>query len=170
MFLVSCCSCLCRIHWSQVLSRQWRCSWSSASRRCSNYIWVINNFIGYKGASYIRRLMLILFLQNNQFVMGLKCKHFIIYLVSPVSFLNANPNIATFLLATVLNKLSMIFAEKRRFWNSFISITWKYHRHHNTLYKWHFLTHRLRGKSSSSLEMIFSSAFLWLISRAYPEI
>ena len=50
MFLVSSCSCLCSIHWSQVLSREWRCSWSSAdrrcwaNRRCSNYIWAINNF------------------------------------------------------------------------------------------------------------------------------
>ena len=24
-------------------SREWRCSWSSANRRCSNYIWVIDN-------------------------------------------------------------------------------------------------------------------------------
>ena len=47
MFLISCYSCLCLIHWSQMLSREWRCSWSSADRRCSNYIWVINNFIGY---------------------------------------------------------------------------------------------------------------------------
>ena len=30
MFLVSSCSCLCPIQWSQVLSREWRCSWSSA--------------------------------------------------------------------------------------------------------------------------------------------
>ena len=37
-----------------MLSREWRCSWSSADRRCSNYIWVIDNFIAYKGASYIR--------------------------------------------------------------------------------------------------------------------
>ena len=28
-----------------ILSREWRCSWSSADRWCSNYIWVINNFI-----------------------------------------------------------------------------------------------------------------------------
>ena len=35
---------------------QWRCSWSSADRRCSNYIWVINNFIAYQGVSYIRGL------------------------------------------------------------------------------------------------------------------
>ena len=25
----------------------WRCCWSSADRRCSNYIWVINNLIAY---------------------------------------------------------------------------------------------------------------------------
>ena len=52
MFLVSSCSCLCPIQWS----REWRCSWSSADRRCSNYIWVINNFIAYQGATYIRDL------------------------------------------------------------------------------------------------------------------
>ena len=56
MILVSSCSCLCPIHWSQVLSRWWRCSWSSADRRCSNYIWVIDNFIANLGASYIRDL------------------------------------------------------------------------------------------------------------------
>ena len=39
-----------------VLSREWRCSWSSADRRCSNYIWVIDNFIACKGATYIRDL------------------------------------------------------------------------------------------------------------------
>ena len=41
------CSCLCPNHWNQVFLRDWRCSWSSADRRCSNYIWVINNFIFY---------------------------------------------------------------------------------------------------------------------------
>ena len=56
MILVSSCICLCPIYWSQVLSREWRCSWSSADRRCSNYIWVINNLFAYKGASYIRDL------------------------------------------------------------------------------------------------------------------
>ena len=52
------CSCLCPIHWSQMLSREWRFSWSSADRRCSNYIWVINNFIAYYycDVSYIRGL------------------------------------------------------------------------------------------------------------------
>ena len=37
-----------------VLSREWRFSWSSAGRRCSNYIWAINNFNDYWGAIYIR--------------------------------------------------------------------------------------------------------------------
>ena len=52
MILVSSCICLCPIH----LSREWRCSWSSADRRCSVYIWVINNLIACKGVSYIRDL------------------------------------------------------------------------------------------------------------------
>ena len=45
--LVSACSCLSTLYWSQALSGEWRCSWSSAERRCSKYIWVINNFIAY---------------------------------------------------------------------------------------------------------------------------
>ena len=45
MFLVSSCSCLHPIDLSHVLSREWRCSWSSADRRCSNYIWLINKYI-----------------------------------------------------------------------------------------------------------------------------
>ena len=54
MFLIWSCSCLCLIHWSQVLSIEWRCSWSRADKRCSNYIWVINNVIANQGATYIR--------------------------------------------------------------------------------------------------------------------
>lgn len=38
----------------------------------------------------------------------LQAEHALYYLVSPVSFLNANPKIAIFLSVTVLNKLSMI--------------------------------------------------------------
>ena len=53
------CSCLWAIYWDQVLSGEWSCSWSSADRRCSNYIWVINNFIAYLSASYIRDLTVI---------------------------------------------------------------------------------------------------------------
>ena len=60
MFLLSACSCLCAIYWSHVLSGEWRCSWSSAGRRCSNFIWAINNLIGYQGASYIRYLTVVL--------------------------------------------------------------------------------------------------------------
>ena len=39
-----------------MLSREWRCSWIRADRRCSNYIWVINNFIALSWVSYIRCL------------------------------------------------------------------------------------------------------------------
>ena len=49
-------SCLCPIQWSQVLSRESWCSWRSVDRRCSNFIWVINKFIAYLGATYIRGL------------------------------------------------------------------------------------------------------------------
>ena len=58
MFLVLSCRCLCPIHWSQVLSRELRSSWSCADRRCSNYIWVINNFFAYKGATYIADVLI----------------------------------------------------------------------------------------------------------------
>ena len=37
-----------------VKSRMKMYSWSSADRRCSNYIWVIDNYIAYEGAPYIR--------------------------------------------------------------------------------------------------------------------
>ena len=47
MILVSSSICLCPIYWSQVLSREWRCSWSSADRWCSNYIWAINNLVAF---------------------------------------------------------------------------------------------------------------------------
>ena len=30
-----------------LISWEWRCSWSSADRRCSNYIWVISHLIPY---------------------------------------------------------------------------------------------------------------------------
>ena len=49
-------SCICPSYWCQVLRREWRCSWSSAERRCSNYIWVIDKSIARYGASYIRDL------------------------------------------------------------------------------------------------------------------
>ena len=58
MFLV--CSCLCPIHWSQVLIREWGCIWSNADSRCSNYIWVISKFIAYDGEAYIGGLTVII--------------------------------------------------------------------------------------------------------------
>ena len=67
MFLVLSCSCLCKIYWNQVLSQKWRCSWSSADRRCSNYIWVINNFIAYYGVAYSRGLMTVTFSWTRAF-------------------------------------------------------------------------------------------------------
>ena len=54
MFLLSSCSYHCPIHWSQVLGRKWRYRRSSADRQCFNYIWVIDNVIAHKGATYIR--------------------------------------------------------------------------------------------------------------------
>ena len=65
MFLVTYCSCLCPIYWSHVLSWEWRCSWSSADRRCSNYIWVINNLIAWEGATYIRDFTVIVVLSYH---------------------------------------------------------------------------------------------------------
>ena len=59
MILVLSFSCLCPIHWSWALCREWRCSWSSADRRCSNYIWVIMNLIVYYAASFIRGLTVV---------------------------------------------------------------------------------------------------------------
>ena len=47
MFFVSS---LPNLYWSQVLGREWKCSWSSAD------IWMINTLIVYKSKSYIRDL------------------------------------------------------------------------------------------------------------------
>ena len=59
MIVVSSCSCFWPIHWSQVLSWEWRCSRSSADRRSLNYIWVITI------ASYIGGLTVDLFLVSR---------------------------------------------------------------------------------------------------------
>ena len=65
MILLSSCSCFCPIHWSQLLSRQWRCSWGSADRWCSNYIWVISKSIAYQGASYIRYMTVLVIMRTG---------------------------------------------------------------------------------------------------------
>ena len=59
IILISSCSCFCPIHWSRVLSRERRCSWSSENRRFSKYIWVIHKYIVYWCAPYIRGLMVV---------------------------------------------------------------------------------------------------------------
>ena len=61
-FLASSCACLCPISWGELLSQEWRFSWNSANKRCSNYTWVINYFIAYLAASYIRGLALMAFI------------------------------------------------------------------------------------------------------------
>ena len=65
MILISSWSRLCQILWSLVLSREWRCSWNSADRRCSNYIWVIDSLTAYQGASYIRDVAVLLLAKVN---------------------------------------------------------------------------------------------------------
>ena len=61
MSFVSSCNCLCPIPRSQVLSREWKCSWNSTDRRYSNYNWVIKKFIAYEYATYIRGLTIQVF-------------------------------------------------------------------------------------------------------------
>ena len=58
------CGWLCQIPWCRMVSWEWRCSWSSADRRCSN-IWSIDNFIAYLGVSYIRGFTVFVFANTN---------------------------------------------------------------------------------------------------------
>ena len=74
MLLVSSCNFLCRINWSQVVSREWRCSWSSADRRCSNYIWEINNCVAYQGAFYVRGLTVVLCSKHSEKISQVHCQ------------------------------------------------------------------------------------------------
>ena len=62
MILVLSCSCFCWIHWSRLLRRD---------RQCSNFIWVINKFIAYVGALYIRGLM-VLICSNTFMILSVK--------------------------------------------------------------------------------------------------
>ena len=81
MFFILPCSCRCIIHWSQELSREWGCSWSSANRQCSNYIWVIINFIAYWGVIYTRGLTMNCFqtLQAAIWLSGHVCQVTLLY-------------------------------------------------------------------------------------------
>ena len=55
--------------------RKWTYRWSSAYRRCSKYIWVINNFIACWYAHYIRGLTAKQWMKNERHVRSLKCHH-----------------------------------------------------------------------------------------------
>ena len=63
MPLVSLCSCLCLIHWSQVLSGEWRCSWSSTDSDA-----LTTSLIAYLAAAYIRDLTAITFRQTAFYI------------------------------------------------------------------------------------------------------
>ena len=96
MLLVSSCGCLRSIHWSRVLSWEGRCSWSSADRRCSNYIWVINNFIAYKGATYIRGFTVVTIMAVKvtypSWKLNWSTRHLNIYLMSTNKMYNTFKN------------------------------------------------------------------------------
>ena len=71
MLLVS--SRLAVVHWSQVLSREWRCSWSSAESWCPSYIWEINNFIVPSSAFYFRCLTVYQSLLISPYKYAIQC-------------------------------------------------------------------------------------------------
>ena len=50
IFLVLFCSCLCPIDWRQVLSREWRCSWSSA--------WGLRKWVHYWKVTFLNAFCL----------------------------------------------------------------------------------------------------------------
>ena len=52
VFLVASCCCLCPDHWSQVLGREWRCSWGSAGWNLGD-----KQYYCLLSCSYIRGLM-----------------------------------------------------------------------------------------------------------------
>ena len=68
-----------------MLSREWRWSWSSADRRCSNYIWVINNLIAYYSVSFIRDLTVISYTILDHARMTLNCIYWAIPYICVIS-------------------------------------------------------------------------------------
>ena len=89
---------LCPIHWSQVLSQEWKCSWSSADKRCSDYIWVNNLFIAYQGATYIRGLTVELLMADVQFL-SILC-YFLSLLLSLL--LSSSPSFSFLIIITMV--------------------------------------------------------------------
>ena len=63
-----------------MFSREWRCSWSSADRRCSKYIWVINNFVAYYGATYNKDLAVVICgMTDSSFYLWYDIQIFLLY-------------------------------------------------------------------------------------------
>ena len=105
MILVSSWSCLWHIHWRQVLSREWRCSWGSADTRYSNFIWVIN-FVAFSCASYIIGLTILLLVIDP---FTCQCIYLLVYLISGLH--SVYPSSRTFiLLISTAPKRTRIFA------------------------------------------------------------
>ena len=71
-----------------MLSWEWRCSWSSADRRCSKYIWVINNLIAYWSAPYIRDLTVYIFFQEHAVAIACKMRAILIGTVLLICYIN----------------------------------------------------------------------------------
>ena len=158
MILVSSCSCLCPILWSQVLSREWRCSWSSADRRCFNYIWVINNLIAYLGVSYIRdfsvyccsiamqplneKLTWKIFLMHNS--LKRKCYHFDKIFVTGCT-------------------------ESCHFDNFRCSQWWKFHQNEDISFQWR-TGHIIQINTwATSKSFIFQNKLCWNIKKSLPK-
>ena len=115
---------VCSIHRSQVLSREWRYSWSSSDRRCSNEIWVINNLLPTKlrlifhvwwWFSYI--LLLVTFLLCVEYSSVAK------YIVSGLSFPSQDSYIANIYFSTFFS-----CKKKHIHRNIYIAVTSQVHR------------------------------------------
>ena len=127
MFLVSSCSCFCLIYWSHVLSREWRCSWSSADRRCSNYMWVINKFIAYQGVAYIRGLTVLSTMGESEMNWKFQSIMFQVIRMKPLSTTDEseiNRKFQSIIFQEIRIKLLSTTDESEMNWYFFIHIDW----------------------------------------------
>ena len=92
-----------------------------------HFLHILDDFSSYKQRIHSRQVHIYLIVQAEKCISD-NCKkettYCMAYLVSPVSFLKANPNNAIFLSVTVLNRQLMILFAKRLRWYSFIATTW----------------------------------------------
>ena len=105
LLLVSSCSCLYPIRWSQVLSWEWRCSWSSADRRCTNYIWVIYNLIAHLSASYITDLTVRIFSVGSRLITCFFCFYSSKYVVGNERYIYIYISIYIYLSVDIYKRL-----------------------------------------------------------------